>query len=128
MTPDALMQTMRAQRTTWVDLPEGRRVQILRPTEAEILEHFLKPSARKGGGVTLTADLPQVKLFVVGWDGFTEVTFVGPAGASDLVPFDAALWAAYIDDHVEDSRQIAQRLIDEIAKHHKLKADAEKNS
>lgn len=126
MTPEAILKTMRAQRAVWLDLEPGKRVQVSRPREAEVVEHFLRPKA--GGGYTLMAELPQVQQFVVGWEGFKESDFIGAAGASDPLPFSAELWAEWISDHLALVPKVAQQLIDSIAAHTNAKEAAEKNS
>lgn len=128
MNPEALLQTMRAQRSVWVDLEPGKRVQVIRPREAEVAESFLKPSSRKGVGYTLSADLPEVRRFTVGWEGFTEADLIGAAGGSSPVPFHADVWSEVVTDRLDWSRIVAEKLVRLIADHQSAKAEAEKNS
>lgn len=122
MTPEAILKTMRAQRAVWMDLEPGKRVQVIRPREAELIEHFL---LQRGGH---TAELQRVQQFVVGWEGFTEADFLGAAGASDPLPFNAELWAEWISDHLALVPKVAQKLVEIIEAHAATKEEAAKNS
>ena len=119
-----LIDQLRAQRKTWVDLEPGKRVQIMRPPESEIGKflHF------EDGQKHMRAELDQVVKYVTGWDGITEADLLGAAvGASDAVPFDAVLWAEVVADRGDWLKLVAQALLDAIVKHFEAKAQAEKN-
>ena len=124
MKADALLQTMRAQRMSWVDLEPGKRVQIIRPREAEIRE-LVRPD---GAGITLGVELPEVKRFTVGWEGIKESDLIGSAGASDPVPFDAALWDEMVSDRSDWANKVAKKLMELIEAHIVAKEAATKNS
>lgn len=118
-----LITRLREQRMTWVELAAlpGKRVRIIRPTETELAEFFQ--------GSRLTVGLEQVKRYVVDWEGFTEADLIGAAlGASDPVPFDAALWAEVVADQSAWVRQLAQDLLDHVLAHRVAAAADEKNS
>lgn len=119
-----LITRLREQRMKWVDLAgePGKRVRIIRPTESELAQHFFKDGR-------LVVGIEEVKRFVVEWDGFTEADFLGAAvGSSDPLPFDAALWAEVVADHVKWVQQLAQDLLDHTVAHRVAAADDEKNS
>lgn len=119
-----LIEALRAQRQSWVDVDEGKRVQIIRPAESEIGE-FLHGS---GKGRTMGAELPQVIKFVTGWEGITEADLLGESvGASDPVPFDSELWGEVVKDRAEWLKKVGSALIETIVKHFEKKAEAEKN-
>lgn len=122
MTPEALLKATRAQRAVWHDLEPGKRVQITRPREDEVVEFFIKP--QKDGH----PDLPTVRRFVVGWEGFTEADFLGAAGASSPVPFHPDLWDEWISDHLAMVPQVADMIRAALTAHLDAKAEAEKNS
>lgn len=108
-----LLEQMRNQRKRWVDVAEGKRVQILLPTELEVVRHFIKPGA--DGKAALTCDVEQVKSFTCNWEGFTEVDLVGAGvGASDAVAFDPELWSVLIEEQLPWVRKVAQSLLDGI--------------
>jgi hypothetical protein len=108
-----LLETMRSQRKRWVPIKEGKEVQILLPTEFEVLKHFVEPG--EPGKLNLKADYEEVKTFVCGWKGFTEADLLGAAvGASDALEFHADLWAAYVADNLECVRKVAKALLEGI--------------
>jgi hypothetical protein len=117
-------QQMMAQRKSWVDLGDGKRVQITRPPETMIGEF----SNYGDGKFSVSSVIDRVIKYTVGWDGITEADLLGASvGASDLVPFDPALWALVIEDRAEWLMKIAQALTASIANHYEQKAQAEKN-
>jgi hypothetical protein len=106
-----LLEQMRGQRKRWVQVAEGKRVQILLPTELEVVRHFVKPGA--DGKVNLSCDIEEVKRFTCGWEGFTEADLLGAAvGAADAVPFDPGLWGLVIEEHLDWVRAVAKALLD----------------
>lgn len=113
MDPKLLLEQMRNQRRRWVDIAEGKRVQIQLPSELEVVQHFIKPGEE--GKLSLAADYAEVNRFTVGWEGFTEVDLLGAGvGASDAVPFNADLWSAYAAENLEAVRKVARALLDGI--------------
>lgn len=112
----ALIARMAEQRTRWVDLPGGRRVQIRRPLETDF--------GRFVGGVTVE----HVCEYACGWAGFTEATLLGDAvGASDAVEFTAELWAAYVRDHGDEARTVISAIVAAVSEHLEAKGSAAKN-
>ena len=112
----ALIARMQEQRSTWVPLPGGQRVRLLRPVESE-LHRFI-------AGV----NVEDVCRHADGWDGFTEATLLGPAiGASDPLPFNAELWAAYVRDRVDVAKVCVTALAKLISDHLERKDSAAKN-
>lgn len=118
----ALIKQLRELRMKWIDLPaEGKRVRIIRPTEAELLQQFVKAGR-------ITAGIEQAQAFVVDWEGFTAADIVGPAvGASDPLPFDQPLWAEVVSDQLEWVRAVTHALVELITDHHAARAADAKN-
>lgn len=94
---ERLISQLRAARLSWFAI-EGtpRRLQILRPTEVEMI-------TERGRSA-----LEVAQAQVVGWEGFTEADVLGPELGSDQVAeFDSALWAAYVADRAELTAAVA---------------------
>jgi hypothetical protein len=119
-----LIEQMRAQRKRWVPLSEGKRVQILLPTEVEVFKSFVKNS---DGALSIVADYDEVRQFVCGWEGFTEADLLPGVGASDAVPFHAELWEQVVSENVEWVKLVAQALIDGIVERQRARGDDAKN-
>jgi len=121
----ALLAKLRAAREHWVEVAPGKRLKFLRPTEAEQLA-FVRV---QGNGRQLVVELEQVQRFAVDWAGFTEADLLGQAvGVSDAVPFDSAVFAEVIADHLEWLQPAAEGLLQLIVGHRGDQATAEKNS
>lgn len=102
----ALIARLHEQRSQWVPLLDGRRVRIRRPDEVDF-HRFVA-----GVGIDAVCE------YTTGWEGFTEATFLGAAvGASDEVPFDAQLWAAYVRDHQTEAKLCVEALARMISEH-----------
>lgn len=114
----ALLQRMRAQRGTWVDLLDGRRVLMLRPPELEL------PAVAGGIGLEVVAE------YAADWSGFTEATLLGAKhGSGDaVVPFHRDLWRAYAADHAEEFSLAARGLKDAVERYLTERAATAKNS
>jgi hypothetical protein len=119
-----LINQLRAQRQSWVDVAPGKRVQIMRPPESEIGSFLRVDDGRK----SMVAELDQVVKFTAGWDGITEADILGASvGGSDAVAFEADLWREMVADRGDWLKLVAQALLDAIVKHFESKAQAEKN-
>lgn len=107
-----LIKRLREQRMHWIDLDlPGKRVRLIRPTEIEIGQHFVKDGQ-------VSVGVAEVERFAVDWDGFTEADLLGAAvGSSDLVPFSPALWAEVVSDKSAWVRKLATDLLDIVIKH-----------
>lgn len=104
------------QRTHWVDLPDGKRVQVRRPPEVEFAQYV--------DGVSRE----HVSRCVVGWSGFTEADLLGPsAGSSDPAEFSPELWADVVADRVDYVRIVADGLAKTITDHLERKKAIEGN-
>lgn len=107
-----LLEAMRTQRKRWVDVAPGKKVQILLPTELEVVRHFIKT---EDGKPAFSADVDQVKRFTCGWEGFTEADLLGAGvGASDSVAFAPELWDVLIEEHLNWVRVVARALLEGI--------------
>jgi len=102
----ALIARMDAQRSRWVALPDGKRVQFRRPLETEFGKF------RSGVGVDHLCE------YVCGWEGFSEADLLGSAiGSSDPLPFSAELWARVVRDRLEYVRPVATEVVAAITEH-----------
>lgn len=118
---ERLIKQLREQRMQWVDLTDGKRVRIIRPTEVQLSQSFIK-----AGEVSVGYD--QVREFVEDWEGFTEATLLGAGvGSSDPLPFSRQLWAEVVSDHADWVRTIAQALLDAAVSHSQKIDDSLKN-
>jgi len=113
----ALIARMDEQRTRWVPLPDGKRVQVRRPLQTE-LRLFV------GGGVSIE----HVCQYVCGWDGFTEADLLGAAvGSSDPLPFAAELWDRVVRDRIDYVQPVAEAMASAIGDYLQTIGSAEKN-
>lgn len=102
----ALIASLLTARQSWVALPNGAQVRILRPDEAEFGK-FVQ-------GVTVD----HVCEYVDGWRDVTEATLLGGAvGSEDAVPFSAALWRAWVRDNVDAVEVVAKAIGAAISAH-----------
>lgn len=124
MSPEQLLAAALAGRAEWFDLAEGKRVRIRRPSEHETRQLFVRDA--DGKVVSIQADLPEVKKHVVDWEGFTEADFT-PAGSSDAVPFNADLWAIWVEDRREALYAVANKIIGMVLAHEERKVETAKN-
>lgn len=124
MKPSAIIAAMLAQRSSWVEIAEGKRVQVRRPPETEVGALVVRGTDGKITG--LRAELPEVRRYVVGWEGFSECDLV-EGGASDPVEFHPDIWAVYVEDRRDVVNTVAARLIDMVLTHEKAVLDTAKN-
>lgn len=119
-----VIQRLRAQRQSWVDIEPGKRIQIMRPPENDF------PAFLSGEGETrrVSANLEQVCKYVVGWDGISEADLLGAAvGSSDPLAFDSALWAEVVADKADWFNAVASALVTAMVQHFEKKAEVSKN-
>lgn len=120
-----LIAALRSARESWVEVAPGKRLKIRRPTEAEFPAFLRKTEAGRG----IAVELEHVQRHVVDWEGFSEADLLGPTvGVSDALPFDAAVWAEVVADHLEWMQPAAQALVQAIVSHLTAQADAAGNS
>lgn len=98
---DHVVRRLREQRLRWVDLGEGRSVQVLVLRETEMVR------LRRDNLVDIVIDQ------AVDWKGFTEASLFGAHdGASDELPFRRDLWDAVARDDIEIVNRIGDLLIE----------------
>lgn len=108
-----------------VPLGDGLSAVITRPPEA----HWPALLQFNDGKATWSVGLAEVRKYVVGWDGFTEATFLGAAiGSGDPIPFDAELWDDYCTDNVEAVKAVAEAILDTVVKYQEQRDAVAKNS
>lgn len=112
---DHLVRRLREQRLRWVDLGEGRSVQILVLRETEMLR------LKRDDLVDIVVDV------AVDWKGFSEASLFGAhEGPADPVPFRADLWAAVARDSMDIVNAVGTVLIEHAAQVMEQRAAAKK--
>ena len=124
MTPEQLVAAALAQRSFWVELADGKRVRVRRPSEHDTRGLLQRDADGKVTGIS--ADLPEVKRFTVDWEGFKECDFTA-AGSSDPAPFSQELWGVWVEDDREALKKVAEAVIDAVIAHETRRAGIEKN-
>lgn len=113
-----LIQRLLEARESWVDLGDGLRVKVRRPAEAE-LHAYLKARS----------DVDTHLRCVVGWEGFSQATLLGPeVGSSDPIAFDADLWLHAARDRAEWLNAVAAGVAEAMEAHITARKAAAKNS
>lgn len=110
-----VLERVRSGREFSVDVGDGLAVRLRRPLHWDLQAlHPLTPE--------------KLARCAVGWSGFTEVQFLGAAvGASDPVPFDAALLAEWLGDRPEVFNDLGEALVKAVQAFEAQKDAAEKN-
>lgn len=131
MTPAQILRAMEAQREFMVDLGQGRKVSLRRPTELQIQTNFVKlqpgDKPEDPPKPILHVDPAQLHRYATGWTGFAESDLIGAAGSSDPAPFDTVLLQAWLEEHTEHLPTLVQGLLDSIVQHLNARSDAAKN-
>jgi hypothetical protein len=97
-----VIRRLREQRLRWVELGEGRAVQVLVLRETEV------GRLRPGAHVDVVCEQ------AVDWRGFTEAALFGAHdGSSDLLPFTPELWAAVARDSMAYVDKVLALLVEE---------------
>lgn len=103
---EQLIRQLREKRMSWVDLPDGKAVRIIRPPEREIFINLYKDKS-------VLVGFDEACRYTVDWRGFTEADVLGAAvGAADAVPFTPELWAALAADNIQWAQAVQQALLD----------------
>lgn len=108
----ALTDKLRRARERVVEVA-GRRFTLRRPTDAE---------AMLLGEQT---GLDLVRRYITGWD-LREIDLI-PGGGPDPVPFDAALWADWVDDQPALWAPLAEAIVTAYREHADAREGAAKN-
>jgi len=112
---DHLVRRLREQRLRWVDLGDGRQVQILVLRETEMLR------LKRDDLVDIVVDA------AVDWKGFSEASLFGAHdGSADPVPFRADLWAAVARDSMDIVNTVGTVLIEHASQVMEQRAAAKK--
>jgi len=107
-----LIEKLRRSREFGV-LVNGKTYTVRRPTDADVVN------------IPGASAIDFVHRFVVGWD-LTEMDVI-PGGGPDPVPFDADLWAAWVDDRPDVWEPIAKALLDAYRAHAESREESRKN-
>jgi len=124
MNAEQLIAAALAQRAQWVDLGDGKRVRVRRPSEHDTRGLLQRDADGKVSGIA--ADLPEVKRFVIGWDGFKECDFTA-AGSSDVAEFTPELWGVWVEDQRKALASVAEAIIAAVIAHESARIGLEKN-
>lgn len=117
-----MIKQLREQRMSWVDLPTGKSVRIIRPTEVEIATLLFVDGRVEIG-------FEMMCRFVKDWRGFLESDILGAGvGGSDPVVFSEKLWAEVSTDHADWVRTVANAILEAAVTHQSKKELLEKNS
>jgi hypothetical protein len=116
MSADLIAKVL-AQRESWVDLEDGKRVKIRRPAEAQM------PAFRAG----VTPE--RVVRCCVDWDGFSEADVLGAAlgSGNSKVAFAVDLWEVLALDRMDWLEKVSSSLVEAITSHLSARSDAAKN-
>lgn len=118
----AIIKRMREQRMQWVELDNGKKVRIIRPSAVDVAEHLLHTGS-------VRVEHAHIVMFATDWQGFTEADLLGAAiGSSDPLVFDKDLWAEYSCDRIEVCSKVSSAILHAVVEHHKKEAADKKNS
>ena len=125
MDQTAIIKKIRDARSIWIELGDGKKIQIIRPTELQAYQKFYKKNDT--GLMVFSLEFDAVKEFITAWDGFTEADILGQEiGSSDKIDYQPAFFDEVLADRIEWVPIIVGGLIAEIVKAQKKKADSVK--
>lgn len=103
---ERILAALRAGRQSWVALPAGGEVRIIRPPEADF------------GTLSRGVTVDHVCKYVDGWRNVTEATLLGAdLGADDPVEFSADVWSTWVRDNTRAISTVAEALAAAVARH-----------
>lgn len=108
----ALADKLRRARERTVEVA-GRRFTVRRPTDAEAML------------LSEQTGLDLVRRYVTGWD-LREIDLI-PGGGPDAVPFEAGLWADWVDDQPDLWGPLAETIVAAYREHTEAREHAAKN-
>lgn len=129
LSPSDLVKRLEHNRRCSVSIG-GKKVICRRPTDREASDLYRNIVAEKGSVNQAALDEHAANIylnFVVDWEGFTENDVIDN-GNSDPVPFDLALWRAWVVDHREWWIPTMSRVDEAYFEHQKAMEDAAKKS
>ena len=122
MNQSDIIKKIRQARSVWVELGNGKKIQIIRPTEYQVFQKFFAEDS--SGNKHFSVTFEDTKEFIISWDGFTEADLLGPEiGSSDPVQYQPEFFEEYLFDNPQWMPLIVCALVDEISNTHKKKAD-----
>lgn len=125
MDQTAIIKKIREARSIWIELGDGKKIQIIRPTELQAYQKFYKKNG--AGLMVFSLEFDAVKEFITAWDGFTEADILGQEiGSSDKIDYQPEFFDEVLADRIEWVPTIVSGLISEIEKAQKKKADSVK--
>ena len=125
MDQTAIIKKIREARSIWIELGDGKKIQIIRPTELQAYQKFYKNN--DAGLMVFSLEFDAVKEFITAWDGFTEADILGQEiGSSDKIDYQPEFFDEVLADRIEWVPIIVGGLISEIQKAQEKKANAVK--
>ena len=118
---DRAIEAFRAERRFWVDLGEGRRIQmemLTKPSLAGLMRETEKISG-------LEASVHIASKRIVGWRLLERHVF--STGGDEPVPFDKAIAAEWLEVHYEAAEIAVKELFDRFRAEDDRLAQSEKN-
>jgi hypothetical protein len=110
-----VVRRLREQRLRWVDVGQGRQVQVLMLRETEMMR------LRRDPLVDIVVEQ------VVDWRGFSEAALFGAHdGPSDPLPFSPAVWDAVARDSIEIVSLVGDVLVQHATEQMEQRAAAKK--
>lgn len=125
MDQTAIIKKIREARSIWIELGDGKKIQIIRPTELQAYQKFYKNN--DAGLMVFSLEFDAVKEFITAWDGFTEADILGQEiGSSDKIDYQPEFFDEVLADRLDWVPLIVGGLISEIQKAQEKKANAVK--
>lgn len=125
MDQTAIIKKIREARSIWIELGDGKKIQIIRPTELQAYQKFYKKNASESMQFSLEFD--AIKEFITAWDGFTEADILGQEiGSSDKIDYQPEFFDEVLADRLDWVPLIVGGLISEIQKAQEKKANSVK--
>ena len=125
MEQTAIIKKIREARSIWIELGDGKKIQIIRPTELQAYQKFYKNNG--SGSMQFSLEFDSIKEFITAWDGFTEADILGQEiGSSDKIDYQPEFFDEVLADRLDWVPLIVGGLISEIQKAQEKKANAVK--
>ncbi len=127
MSPDVILQKMRALRQSSVDLGNGRAMIIMRPTDLQVSRDILRPVLHEGTTrFDIVFDTDKLHQHVVDWRGMTENDLL-QNGSADAVPFAPQLAQELLACNSDWLGKVLTALQTAVVEQIEARAEAEKN-
>ena len=128
MSPDVILQKMRALRHSSVELGNGRAMVIMRPSALQVSRDIIRPATRADGSQVfdIVFDTDKLHQHVVDWRGMTEDDLL-QNGSTDAVPFAPQLAQELLACNVDWLHKVLAALQAAVVQQIEARAQDEKN-